>query len=215
MAKIENPKVFISYAWTSREYQNRVISFATQLMKDGVEVILDVWDLEEGNDTHAFMEQCINEPTITNVLILVNPAYADKANGRQGGVGEETQIISPEIYNDPKQTKFIPVVFQRNTEGIVCRPTYLKGRLYFDLSKPEEYEDNYRRLVKKLYGERTYEKPTKGSTPAWVRESSKKHSEKPGLFKPAAGYKPNWLPRKKSSSAKSRPIHPISEQMNK
>ena len=79
-------------------------------MKDGVEVILDVWDLEEGNDTHAFMEQCINEPTITNVLILLDPIYAKKANAHIGGVGTETQIISAKVYREVEQDKFIPII---------------------------------------------------------------------------------------------------------
>lgn len=38
---IENPKVFISYAWSNEEYQNKVLSFATALMNDGVDVLFD------------------------------------------------------------------------------------------------------------------------------------------------------------------------------
>ena len=53
--KIENPKVFISYAWGTDEYQGRVLSFATDLINDGIDVVLDKWDLSEGTDTYAFM----------------------------------------------------------------------------------------------------------------------------------------------------------------
>ena len=60
--KIENPKVFISYAWGTQEYQNKVLAFATQLVRDGIDVVLDKWDLTEGNDTFAFMEQCVTNP---------------------------------------------------------------------------------------------------------------------------------------------------------
>ena len=38
--KIENPKVFISYAWGTDEYQAKVLSFATALVDDGIDVIL-------------------------------------------------------------------------------------------------------------------------------------------------------------------------------
>ena len=100
--RIEHPKVFISYAWGSEDYKIKVLSFATDLMNDGIEVILDQWSLKEGNDTYAFMEQSATDPTITNVLILLDPVYEKKANGRDGGVGTETQIISPEIYNKPR-----------------------------------------------------------------------------------------------------------------
>ena len=50
---IEKPKVFISYAWGSQEYQNKVLSFARDLVGVGIDVLLDKWDLKEGNDTYA------------------------------------------------------------------------------------------------------------------------------------------------------------------
>ena len=42
--KIEKPKIFISYAWGNSEYQSRVLSFATDLINDGIDVILDKWE---------------------------------------------------------------------------------------------------------------------------------------------------------------------------
>ena len=104
---IEHPKVFISYAWGSEDYRLKVRSFATDLMENGIDVLLDQWSLKEGNDTYAFMEQSVTDQTITNVLILLDPIYEKKANGRNGGVGTETQIISPEIYNKVKQEKWV------------------------------------------------------------------------------------------------------------
>ena len=83
--KIENPKVFISYAWSSKEYENKVLSFATELVSNGVDVILDKWDLSEGNDTYAFMEKCATDTSITNVLMLLDPVYAQKAGETAGG----------------------------------------------------------------------------------------------------------------------------------
>lgn len=82
--KIENPKVFISYAWGTDEYQGRVLSFATDLINDGIDVVLDKWDLSEDNDTYAFMEKCATDKSITNVLMLLDPIYAEKADGRLG-----------------------------------------------------------------------------------------------------------------------------------
>lgn len=45
------------------------------------------------------MEKSVLDESITNVLILIDPTYAKKANERAGGVGTETQIISAEVYN--------------------------------------------------------------------------------------------------------------------
>lgn len=165
---IEKPKVFISYAWGNDEYQNRVLSFATDLMNDGIDVVFDKWDLSEGNDTYAFMEKCATDKSITNVLMLLDPIYAEKADGRLGGVGTETQIISSEVYGKVEQNKFIPVVFARDENGNVCKPTYLKALLHFDLSKEESFDSEYQRLVKRLYGIEIYAKPQLGNKPKWV-----------------------------------------------
>ena len=169
--KIENPKVFISYAWGTEQYQEKVLAFATQLMGDGVDVVLDKWDLSEGNDTYAFMEKCATDPSITNVLMLLDPIYASKADAHVGGVGTETQIISAKVYQEVTQDKFIPIVFERDENGQVCKPTYLQGRLHFDLSLYEKYYEEYLRLVKTLYGEEVYHKPQLGTKPAWVEKT--------------------------------------------
>ena len=168
--KIENPKVFISYAWGNEEYQNKVLAFSSQLVGDGIDVVLDKWDLSEGNDTYAFMEKCVTDSTITNVLMLLDPVYAKKADEHAGGVGTETQIISAKVYQEVTQDKFIPVVMERDEYGNVCKPTYLQGRLHFDLSKVEDYDNTYQRLVKTLFGEEIYAKPELGKKPLWVEK---------------------------------------------
>ncbi|MCR5061371.1 MAG: TIR domain-containing protein [Saccharofermentans sp.] len=156
--RIESPKVFISYAWGTKEYQDKVLAFATQLRRDGVDVVIDKWDLSEGNDTIAFMQNSINDKTVTNVLMLIDPVYAQKADDFSGGVGTETQIISPKVYKEVTQDRFIPIVFMRDEAGKICKPTYLQCRLHFDLSLVENYDEEYRRLVRTLYGEETYKK---------------------------------------------------------
>ncbi len=168
LKKIEKPKVFISYAWGTEEYQEKVMSLCNQLVQDGIDVILDKWDMQEGNDTFAFMEQCVKDESITNVLILLDSIYAKKANDYKGGVGTETQIISPEVYKEVKQTKFLPIVFERSEEGEICKPVYLKSKLHFDLTVQDKYEYEYMRLVRTLYGEPTYAKPEVGNKPKWV-----------------------------------------------
>ena len=168
--KIIKPKVFISYAWGNEEYQHKVLSFATKLMGDGIEVVLDKWDLKEGMDTFSFMEESVNNPKITNVLLLLDPVYAKKADNRDGGVGTETQIISTEVYRKVKQEKFIPVIFERNKRGNVCKPKYLVSRLHFDLSIAESFDSEYMRLVKTLYGVDSYVKPEIGNEPVWVEK---------------------------------------------
>ena len=45
--RIEHPRVFISYAWGTEEYNEKVVLFATDLKSDGVEVVFDRWQLKE------------------------------------------------------------------------------------------------------------------------------------------------------------------------
>ena len=107
------PKVFISYSWSS---DAMVLELAQRLVAHGVDVVLDKWDLKEGQDKYAFMERSVNDPDITKVLIICDKKYAQKANDRTGGVGDETVIISSEIYGNMNQEKFIPVIAEKDEE---------------------------------------------------------------------------------------------------
>ena len=170
MDRIDHPKVFISYAWGSNEYQMKVLAFASSLSNDGVEVLLDKWEISAGNDMNNFMEKSVTDSTVTNVLILLDENYASKANSRTGGVGTETQIISQQVYSSVEQTKFIPVVFERNANGDICKPAYLQSRYHFDLSQESNYETEYKNLVRALFGVEVYQKPEIGIRPSWVDE---------------------------------------------
>jgi len=168
--KIEHPKVFISYSWSSKEYQEKVMNLAERLQNDGIEVIIDKWIMQPGNDTLNFMEKCVKDDTVNFVLMLLDKVYAEKADKRTGGVGIETQIISNEVYNNVGQNKFIPIVFERDETGKVSKPTYLQTRFYYDLTQ-DNFEEEYVKLVKQIYGREIYYKPKLGSKPVWVEES--------------------------------------------
>ena len=93
---------------------------AERLVANGVDVVLDVWDLMPGHDKYAFMEQSVNDQTVNKVLIICDKTYTEKADARQGGVGDETVIISPEIYGKVRQEKFIPIAFETDEDGKAC-----------------------------------------------------------------------------------------------
>jgi len=93
------PKIFISYSWVIGK---KVSELAERLVANGVDVVFDKWDLKEGQDKYVFMEQAVNNQEITRVLIICDKSYTLKANEREGGVGDETVIISSEIYGKVK-----------------------------------------------------------------------------------------------------------------
>ena len=162
---IITPKVFISYSWA---VQDKTIELAERLIANGVDVVLDVYDLKDGQDKYAFMEKSVNDTTVTHVLIICDKTYAEKANKRTGGVGDETVIISPEIYENVEQTKFIPVIFEKDDTGKAYCPAYIKSRIYVDLSDDNTYESEYEKLLRDLYHKPLFQKPALGRKPEWL-----------------------------------------------
>lgn len=160
-------KVFISYSW---QVQDRVVELADRLIANGVDVVIDVYDLSEGQDKYAFMEQSVNDPSIDRVLIICDESYTNKANSRTGGVGDETVIISPEIYGNAAQEKFIPVIFENDIDGHAYCPHYIKSRIYIDLSSEVKYEEEYEKLLRNIYEKPFYKKPALGKMPEWLDE---------------------------------------------
>ena len=115
------------------------------------------------------MEQMVTNPSIDFVLIMCDKSYTQKADSRAGGVGDETAIISSELYGKMKQTKFIPIILEKDENGNTYCPTYLKSRIYFDFSNND---DQYEQLLRTLYGEPLYRKPELGKKPEWLSENS-------------------------------------------
>ncbi len=167
MKEDKTPKIFISYSWSSDAL---VIPLAQRLVSHGVDVVLDKWDLKEGQDKYVFMEQCVNNPDIDKVLIICDKKYAEKANKREGGVGDETAIISTEIYGKVNQEKFIPIIAECDEDGNPYVPTYIKSRIYIDLSDDSNYEDEYEKLLRNIYEKPLVKKPKLGTKPEWLEE---------------------------------------------
>lgn len=160
------PKVFISYSWTSTEYKLKILNYAKRLMSDGVDVVLDVWDLKQGHDKFYFMESMVNDVTINKVLIFCDKKYSEKANERDGGVGAEAVITSLHVYKNVRQEKFIPIVMERDQNGKEYLPAYLSTIMYFDLS--EDQAENYQQLLRFIHEAPLFEKPKLGEMPAFI-----------------------------------------------
>ena len=177
------PKLFISYCWSNIDHEQWIINLATELRESGVDVLLDKWDLKEGHDAVAFMEQMVTNPDIKKVLIVCDEKYAAKADGRAGGVGTETQIISKEVYENQSQEKFVAVVSKKDDNGKPFLPTYYKSRIYIDLSAADRYIANFERLLRWVFDKPLYIKPELGKKPSFLSE------EDPLLLGTAAAFK--------------------------
>ena len=167
-----SPKLFISYSWTTPDHEAWVIRFAEELCGNGIDVILDKWDLKEGHDGHAFMERMVADSEIKKVLMICDKEYAAKADDRIGGVGTETQIITPEIYGNQDQNKFVAVVTERDEAEEPYLPAFYRSRIFIDLSDLGNYSENFDQLLRWVFDQPFYKKPPIGRKPAFLSKEN-------------------------------------------
>ena len=181
-SKIMAKKVFISYSWGNKEHQDWIVNLGTRLMNDTVDVVLDRWSLKDGHDIFSFMEEMVKSDDIFRVLIICDENYRNKANERTGGVGTETQIITPEIYSNQKQEKFI--VIERDSDNKPYLPIYLSSRKYIDFSNEEYFENSYEELLRNILEAPAIPKPKLGTTPPlYITENKTNNSEVNSLLR--------------------------------
>ena len=163
---IENnvPKVFISYSWESKEHSDWVNSLADKLLADGIEAIIDSYDVSPGDRLPEFMESSIKDSDY--VIIICTEEYKRKANNREKGVGYESHIISAELYNNHNDRKFIPII--RQGDFNTALPTYLDGKLAIDLRGNPYNETSYKDLIASIF--KVKKKPKVGVRPNYLDE---------------------------------------------
>lgn len=166
------PRAFLSYSYSSHDYVERVVALAHDLMAHHVDVVFDQFELADGQDLNAFMERAVTDPSVTHVLILCDPVYTEKADARLGGVGTETLIISPDVYQSATQKRVVPIVMARDENNQVRVPTYLRGRRFVDLSSHERYPDGLEQLLRGLHDRPARMRPQLGPMPSWLDEST-------------------------------------------
>ena len=89
------PKVFISYSHDSLEHKQWVLELATRLRNNGVESIIDQWELQAGDDLPLFMERNLSD--CDRVIMVCTDRYVEKADAGSGGVGYEKMIVTSEL----------------------------------------------------------------------------------------------------------------------
>ena len=150
--KVENTdtaKVFISYSWDSDKHKRWVKGLADSLLNEGINVLLDQYDVSPGGRLTSFMESSISD--CDYVLVICTPEYKTKADGRLSGVGYESNIITGELLQKHNDLKFIPIL--RNG-GFDDLPTYMNGKLAIDLrSENKNYDLAFQDLLTTLRGE--------------------------------------------------------------
>ena len=162
------PKAFISYSHETQEHKKWVLELATRLRNNGIDAILDQFELQAGADIPHFMESHLS--SADKILMICTDNYRDKANMGKGGVGYEKMIITSSLMKNIDGNKIIPIIRKNKTLEV---PTFIKTKLYINFTKLDDYEFSYDELVRTIHNSPLFEKPPIGNNPFKVVEKEK------------------------------------------
>lgn len=162
--EVEKTKiVFISYSWDNDSHKEWVLNLAKNLFDNGIDVILDQYELSAGHELTYFMERAM---TADKIVVILTPNYKLKADKRDGGVGYEYSMITQELYDkEPNKSRILPVLRLGN-KADSC-PTFMQTRVYHDMTIDDKFNPQFFQLVRLI-------------------------EDKPSLIKPAIGKKPDF-----------------------
>lgn len=157
------PRVFVSYSHDSPSHKQWVLDLATRLRISGVDAILDLWELQPGDDLPMFMER--NLASASRVLMVCTENYVDKANSGTGGVGYEKMIVTADLAQSIDSRKVIPIIRQNGTRRV---PTFLATKLFIDFSREGQFEFSFDELVRTIHEAPLFVKPPVGTRPTFA-----------------------------------------------
>ncbi|MBX9581065.1 MAG: TIR domain-containing protein [Gemmataceae bacterium] len=149
-------KVFVSYSWEEGDpgHQQEVLRFTNQVRQYGFDATMDLF---HPNPPEGFPLWMLNQIRRADfVLMVITETYRrrcedDEEPGKGKGVKWEGGIVTRSLYQaEFRNGKFIPVVF--GPKHISSIPTILSGNTYYDVRKPERFED----LVRFMSGQLAY-----------------------------------------------------------
>jgi hypothetical protein len=160
-------KIFISYSWDSESHKEWVLKLADELVKNGVDVYFDQYDLSLGMEMTHFMEKAV---TADKILAILSPNYKLKADNREGGVGYEYSLITQEYYNgEPDKTKIFPIL--KDGDETISTPAFMQTRLFHDMRDGEKFDAKLFQLIKLITGRPLIKKPELGKLPNFDNEN--------------------------------------------
>lgn len=155
------PVVFVSYSHDSPAHKAWVLKLATDLRTNGIDAILDQWDLVLGQDVVAFMSDGIARSD--RVLLVCTDPYISKAEAGSGGVGYERLVVTAELVQNIDTRKFIPLARDNATSKRM--PVFLGPRMYVDFGTDEKYVESLDLLLRELLDAPRTSKPPLGTNP--------------------------------------------------
>lgn len=150
------PRVFISHTTLSDTQMSWLDALYRFLRENGINARLDRYSLRPGMDLVQWM--CNELQQADRVLLICDARYADRADGRHGGVGWETMLIQGDLYasmygDKPAEeavgSKYVPIVVTREVEA--GRPDYLATKLVLHWPPDGDEDAKRQALLRELY----------------------------------------------------------------
>jgi hypothetical protein len=159
-------RVFVSYTKSNNQHENWVKDVGTHLRSAGIDARLDIWHLRPGMDVAQWM--CNELDMADRVLLICDELYAQKADGRHGGVGWEIRVIQGDLLQSQQTNpdKFVPIVATEEVaDGM---PTFIKS-VYCLHWPPSQRDDpaRFEELVRVIYRVQE-EAPPLGQRPTYI-----------------------------------------------
>lgn len=166
---MDTPKVFISYSWDSDAHKDWVRQLADRLVTNGVEVRLDQYDMDIGDNLTHYMERAVADSDM--ILLILTENYKTKAEGRKGGVGFEYSMINAAWYQQQaKNTKFIPVL--RGEKMETSSPVFVNAYLHLDMRDDAGLDAQLKDLLHRIFNVPKAPRPTLGKRPDFANNTS-------------------------------------------
>lgn len=155
MIKENPPTVFISYSWDDEEHCKWVTRLACILSANGVDVLIDRYEVLPGNNLEVYMERGLRDSRW--VICVCSDGYLSKMDNLKTGVGKEIKIIKEQLLSD-----FVIPVLKNNSKKKL--PDLMQGKFYINFDD-ENYNENIYQVLELVWGVTKEFKPVKGNNP--------------------------------------------------
>lgn len=149
-----HPKVYIAYAHGRGVNEDRMVSFANRLRKDGIDANIDLYERTPSGGWPRWTEKQITESDYV-VVICDRRLWQKYQEWNSAQTSWELQLIIQSIY-DGQTSKFVPVIWRADAESFIPLP--LRSNTVFNLG----VRTGYSNLKLFLLGGRKYPKPPLG-----------------------------------------------------
>lgn len=160
------PKVFISYSWDDEPHKEWVKGLADILITNGIDIILDQYEVQAGANISYFMEKSLVESE--KVLIIFTENYQAKATNRKGGVGVEYSILNAEVcQNITNNKKYIPVLRSGTIQTSI--PPFMQQFISIYMKDNTKYDEQIKEIIHCIFDKPLVSKPKIGKRPDYLK----------------------------------------------